>query len=281
MFNKALVALDLSPAEQPILECLPALRHWGIGHLVLTHVIQIGYMQGAELAHQQDLVDWLERCAGPLRAAGLSVEAQVRVSGVPADAILELAKEASVDLVVIGSRGQNMLSKLFLGSVAREVIRTTTVPLLLEWIEPSAAATATRCEAVCKDTLRHVLLATDLSTRAAGAETAALELAPRAQGVDCVHVIAPDEDARAPLSQSTARAALSALVQRIEAAGGRGSAMLLEGDASTEIARYAASQGASLIVVGTHGQSWVSSVFIGSTAAKLCEIAGRPVLLVP
>lgn len=28
MFEKALIALDLSPAEQPILACLPALQQW-------------------------------------------------------------------------------------------------------------------------------------------------------------------------------------------------------------------------------------------------------------
>jgi hypothetical protein len=57
MFDKALVALDLSPAEEPLLDCLPALQHWGVRHLVLTHVIQYGYMQGAGLAHEQDFVD--------------------------------------------------------------------------------------------------------------------------------------------------------------------------------------------------------------------------------
>jgi nucleotide-binding universal stress UspA family protein len=281
MFNKALIALDLSPAEQPILECLPALREWGIRQVVLTHVIQVGYIEGAALARRQDYGDWLEKCAGPLRDAGLSVEVQVRAGGVPADEILALASETAVDLIVIGSRGQNVLSRLFLGSVARAVIRRSTVPLLLEWIEPSEVATAARCEAVCEDTLRHVLLATDFSRRSEAAEQAAIALAPRARRVECVHVIASDEDPKTPVSPGTAQAALSALVQRIEAAGGRGSATLLEGDAPAEIARYAASQDASLIVVGTHGQSWVSSIVVGSTASRLCEIAGRPVLLVP
>ena len=36
MFEKALVALDLSPAEQPILDCLLALRNWGMRQVVLT-----------------------------------------------------------------------------------------------------------------------------------------------------------------------------------------------------------------------------------------------------
>lgn len=33
--------------------------------------------------------------------------------------------------------------------------------------------------------------------------------------------------------------------------------------------------------VGKHGRGWVESMAIGSTAANLCEIARRPVLVVP
>ena len=47
------------------------------------------------------------------------------------------------------------------------------------------------------------------------------------------------------------------------------------------IARIAQERDCSLIVCGKHGQHWVQSMVIGSTALRLCEMAGRPVLLVP
>jgi len=40
-------------------------------------------------------------------------------------------------------------------------------------------------------------------------------------------------------------------------------------------------EGYSLIVVGKHGRNWAADKIIGSTAAKVCEIARRPVLMVP
>jgi nucleotide-binding universal stress UspA family protein len=281
MFDRALVALDLSPAELPILDCLPALQHWGARHLVLTHVIQFGYGHGAALAHQRDYVDWLEKRAEPIRATGLSVEVQIRASGVPADEILALAGDIAADFIVIGSRGQNILSKLFLGSVARDVIRKTTAPLLLEWIEPSVERTKARCEAVCTDTLRHVLLATDFSPHGEAAQNAAIALALKAHQVECVHVLAPDDKAATTMSESAAQAALTNLVERFEALGGQATGTLLKGKPSSEIASHAANQDASLIVVGKHGRNWVASRVIGSTAANVCEIAGRPVLMVP
>jgi nucleotide-binding universal stress UspA family protein len=275
MFDRALAALDLSPAEQPMLECLPALQQWGVRNLLLAHVIEFGYGHGAALARQQDYVDWLENCAGPIRATGLSVQVQIRASGVPADEILALAGGIGAGLIVIGSRGQNVLSKLFLGSVARAVIHKTTVPLLLEWIEPTAEATRARCEAVCTDTLRHIVFATDFSEHAAAAQQAVLELAPRARVVECIHVLAADEKA------APAQAAMARLLEPISALGSRAKGTVLRGKPSSEIARHAASEGASLIVVGKHGRNWVASTLIGSTAASLCEMAGRPVLMVP
>ncbi len=281
MFNTALVALDLAPAERPIVDCLPELQTWGIKRVVLTHVIQVGYMQGAALAHEQDYIEWLEKLAQPLREAGLEVAVSIRASGLPAEEILKAATEHGADLIVIGSRGHNLISKLFLGSVARAVIRNTTLPLLLEWVEPTAAGTEQKCEAVCKTTLRHVLLATDLSASASAAEQAAIQLAPNTEQVDCLYVKEAAESSSTAISSSAAQAALTALVLRIEAAGSHGDAVVLQGKASAEIARYAQSHDASLMVVGKRGQNPLESLLIGSTAANLCEIAGRPVLMVP
>lgn len=281
MFNTALVALDLAPAEQPIIDCLPDLQNWGVQRVMLTHVIQVGYMQGAALAYEKDYLDWLEKLAKPLRDAGLKVAVSIRASGLPADEILKAATEHGADLIVIGSRGHNLISKLFLGSVARAVIRKATLPLLLEWIEPTAAGTQQKCEAVCRKTLRHVLLATDLSTSATAAEQVAIHLSAGAEQVDCLYVMEAADSSATSVSPSAAKAALAALMQRIEVAGGHGESVVLQGKASSEIARHAANRDVSLIVVGKRGQNPLESLLIGSTAANLCEIAGRPVLMMP
>ena len=279
MFETALVALDLAPAEQPIIDCLPELRRWGVQRIVLTHVIQLGYMQGAALAHEQDYVDWLDQLAEPLRAAGLEVSISVRAGPAPADEILAEADKKAADLIVIGSRGHNLLSRLFLGSTAREVLRRTTRPVLLQWIEPSAQGTQQPCAALSTPLLRQPMLATDLSEAAAGAERVAIELASKAERIDCLHVI--DASSENPLSEDTARAALTALLQRVDPAASRGEALLSRGRPSDEIAAQATRSDSSLIVLGKHGENALRAMLIGSTAAKVCENAGRPVLLVP
>lgn len=281
MFRTALVALDHSAAQGPLLDCLADLREMGIARVILTHVVKVGYGQGATFGNRDALEDWLRERAAPLRAAGLEVDVEIRAAGEVAQDILAAASEHGADLIVIGSRGQNLIRGLFLGSVAREVIRLSTLPVRLEWIEATGKDGDAACRRTCHAGLRRLLLATDFSPQARAAEAAAARLAPRAGVVDLIHVVSPDEAARYARWPVMARAALDSIAREIAAAGGTCEVHLVTGKPSEEIARAAADRDADLIVVGKHGQGWVDSITIGSTAAKLCEIAHRPVLMVP
>jgi len=48
----------------------------------------------------------------------------------PADAIIEYAKSANVDLIVIGTHGRGTMAQLLVGSVAERVVRTAGCPVL-------------------------------------------------------------------------------------------------------------------------------------------------------
>ena len=174
MYRTAVLALDLSPAAEPLLECAAELRRWGVDQLVITHVVRIGYGQEPGERALQDIREWLEGRAARLRGPALRVEVMVQAAGSPSEGIFETSDEAKADLIVLGSRSHNLASRLFLGSVARDMVRKTTLPLLLEWLEPVSHGAVPGCAAVCVDTLRHVVLATDLSKHAGAAEDAAM-----------------------------------------------------------------------------------------------------------
>lgn len=281
MFTFALVALDLSPAEEPILDCLPDLINWGVKKLTLTHVIQVGYNQFAGYGHEDDYRNWLQKRVAPLREAGIEVDIAVRTSGAVAEEILDTAAEVKADLVVIGSRGQSRVRGLFLGSVAREVIRKTSLPVLLEWVEPSADETRERCEAVCRHTLDHILLATDHSMHAGGAEKAAIVLAAQSKQTELLTVMTPDALGRTPRLPIMIKAALNDIQSHLPPEARQVRLLTETGKPCDAIARIANEQNCSLIIVGKHGQGWLESKVIGTTAAKLCDTARRPVLMVP
>jgi nucleotide-binding universal stress UspA family protein len=277
MFTKALVGVDISPAEKSLLSCLPDLERWGIESVLLAHVIQIGYGHGAGYGHEDDYRSWLEAHAEPLRTAGLTVSISVTASGVPADELLAAARAEGADLVVVGSRSHNFLYEIFLGSVAKEVIRKSDMPVLIERLEPMLAGHAETCAAICSQALDRILLAVDLSAQSKSAEDAAVRLAAKAGHIDCLTVLPDDasEDDR-----QAARTRHRELIQRIEDVGGNGGSRIEVGEPSETIGR-AGQEGYSLIIVGKHGQSWIEGKIIGSTAAKVCETARRPVLMVP
>jgi nucleotide-binding universal stress UspA family protein len=50
--------------------------------------------------------------------------------GNPAGAILQVAKEAHADLIVMGTHGRRGLSRLLMGSVAEQVVRDASCPVL-------------------------------------------------------------------------------------------------------------------------------------------------------
>jgi nucleotide-binding universal stress UspA family protein len=62
--------------------------------------------------------------------AGVDVQAFV-MSGKPADAIMEIAKDKSADLLVVGSHGRTGLDRLLMGSVAERVIVLSSCAVLV------------------------------------------------------------------------------------------------------------------------------------------------------
>ena len=59
------------------------------------------------------------------------------------------------------------------------------------------------------------------------------------------------------------------------------SVAVVSGHPAEEIAKFAVAKDVDMIVVGTHTNDSLSSLFLGSTARKLIHVCDRPVLVVP
>jgi nucleotide-binding universal stress UspA family protein len=77
--------------------------------------------------------DLLERTAADVRAAGVEVSTALRdpKGGRVADAIIEEAREAHCNLIVIGTHGRRGFDRALMGSDAERVMRQSPVPVLL------------------------------------------------------------------------------------------------------------------------------------------------------
>jgi nucleotide-binding universal stress UspA family protein len=136
MYQKILVALENSPADQSLLPHIAQLAHILHSHLLLIHVAE-GWAARhfAELAlkESEEMVKdrrYLEETASALQKQGLAVSTYL-ARGEPSQEILNTAEKEQCDLIAMTSHGHRFLADLFLGSTIEEVRHRSTIPILV------------------------------------------------------------------------------------------------------------------------------------------------------
>jgi nucleotide-binding universal stress UspA family protein len=140
--TKILVPVDFSPhAERAFGYATTVAQRFG-ATLGLVHVVEDPYVTGAwntevyvpnvgEILEQLIAGAEQELAARRRRATALGLTAETAVlSGRPAHAIVEHAKEGGFDLIVMGTHGRTGLSHVVMGSVAERVVQKAPCPVL-------------------------------------------------------------------------------------------------------------------------------------------------------
>lgn len=136
-FKKILVATDFSDHAAYAIEHAEVLAKQFEAEILLLHVIESFTYSLTDsmtvIGHDQALSATaealLENLQNRLVAEGFSVE-RVLVHGTAYKEIVEKAKEAASDLIVIGTHGRTAMEQLLLGGVAEKVVRLATCPVL-------------------------------------------------------------------------------------------------------------------------------------------------------
>jgi universal stress protein A len=142
-FKNILVATDFSEVSDVALSYGRTLAEQFGATLHVVHVVEDlarmtfttdglvtpipGLQKGLEDAARTELDAALARVHGP---GPRPQAARVITSNARAAAIVDYAKNASIDLIVIGTHGRGGMSRLLLGSVAERVVRTARCPVL-------------------------------------------------------------------------------------------------------------------------------------------------------
>ena len=141
-FAEVLVASDFDDASLEALSCGRSLAGVYGARLHLLHVVDDASATMAAAFHPDtfdDLQAHVEqgaqhRLEGLLTRSDrerLRATAAVRVSRAVADTIVEYARIAQIDLIVVGTHGRKAVSRLFLGGVAERVVRTAACAVLV------------------------------------------------------------------------------------------------------------------------------------------------------
>jgi nucleotide-binding universal stress UspA family protein len=124
---RVLVGVDGSPESRSALRAVLDLLAGRLGQLVLAEVVDYDTAEadwrGRQAAAQQHLADAHNTCGEPRVACEV-------LAGPPAGTLMRFAQQQDVDLIVVGRRGHGLAERL-LGSVAEELVRHATVPVLV------------------------------------------------------------------------------------------------------------------------------------------------------
>ncbi len=132
-----LVPTDFSADADYALEYAMTLASKLQAKLTLLHVIEplaVGSVESMPYLFMQDLEDKITQAMAPyharVTAAGLACDYSI-VHGVPFQIIIETARTAHVDLIIMGTHGRTGLRHVLLGSVAERVVRLAPCPVLV------------------------------------------------------------------------------------------------------------------------------------------------------
>jgi universal stress protein A len=141
-YEHILVPIDFIPAAAPAIDAALALARGQRARITLIHVLpRLNSTLSADMDHvsaevitqltEECRTDVLRRLATLIPpAVKVPVDWQV-VEGEPATAIVETANHLKADLIVMGRRNRHGLRRLFIPSVARQVVRCAPCPVLV------------------------------------------------------------------------------------------------------------------------------------------------------
>ena len=215
-------------------------------------------------------------------SSGMQPECIVQdVFGSAADAILSLARERAISLIVLGTHGRRGIDRLMLGSVTERVLRYASCPVLA--IRPPAPESGKWDANDDAVEIRRILCCVDFSVSSKQAVKYALSLA---EGYDAevtlLHVL-EDTSSSSDIADETA-STLAKLEKLLPPGVGDSSRVHLAvrlGKPYQEILQLASETPSDLIVAGMPGRQTLERAVFGSTSWRVIQLSPCPVLAVP
>lgn len=295
-FTHILYPTDLSAAAAPALEYAASLARWYRASLTVLHVVPtfdaiqvppeaLGETASVVYPPMADTIAADMRRVHKLdRFEGIDLRVVVE-PGDPDRVIVDQALVQGASLVVMGTHGRRGFDRLLHGAVAERVLRRAPCPVLM--IPPHVTP------APEDPIFTRILCPIDFSPASQQAFGFALDLASQSNGaVTAMHVLewmADDDPAPyGPFNvaayrghlEADAEARLKTLADSEPHPWCEVTPVVATGRSSKEILAHAASSGADLIVMGSHGRGGMGAAFFGSTTQQVVRAAECPVLVV-
>jgi nucleotide-binding universal stress UspA family protein len=281
--RKILYPTDFTDANRPILELAGSLARVYGAELLVAHVhepaLPPSTIAGATVAASQSQIDNDMRQLEQIHPADTTLSYDHRmISGSPPEAIITLASDEDVDLIMMGTHGRRALSRLLIGSVAEEVVRRAPCPVMTVKLGEANAG---------KIEVKRILFPTDLSERS----NAAIEIASAfAHDFGAELLLLHVNSIPLSFSETTPSAAnlmpsMKELEQQLDRVSPpqrevKCARHVLTGDPAATIENFAKQHDVDLIVMTTHGHTGLLRVAFGSIAEAIVRRSPCAVLTI-
>lgn len=286
MFKRVLVPTDFTGEADQVLEYVTGLGGHGVEEVVLAHVIDIGRATAWPVAPK--IIEVIEEKLGSrqrrLSEAGFTVFPEI-LEGVPSAEVLRAAEDKDCSLIITGSHGKLPVEEMFFGSVSEAVTRHSDVPvLLLRYSILSDLAVAGQLKDYAAETFSKILFPTDFTDVSEAAMDELKELSEVGPGeVVTLHVV----DTKRSETETENREQLEAcnidcdrIAEHFRRRKMRATTLCELGDPVEEILSAAEKEGATVIVMGSHGRGMVREWLDGSVSLSVLRQADRPLMVI-
>ena len=287
MFDKIVLATDLSPAWDDLVDCAAEFRLLGCTRMILTHVITATFFAGLAESLRSEAQPALEEQKQRLVAQGFEVVTEMPL-GLPAYSLNDVACRHGADLIVVGSHGKSLWREGVLGSFSNAVVHHATYPVLVLKTTVDETKERGTCRLQAREMLRHILFPTDFSDHrhasfgisgSSGENRHRPGYTPQRPGDTWRRCFSPGLSGVhrgggprpfGAMAATPPNAGIPVVNERLDS-----------GHPIPAILEILKTQDISLIVMGTQGKGFVKEIFLGSVAHNVARLAPCPVLLIP
>ena len=216
-----------------------------------------------------------------LSGTGRNVETKATI-GRPASAIVDEARGASADLIVLGSHGRGAVESALIGSVAAEVVDHAPCPVLVARADRVTAIVLAHDGSAAAAQAEGILVAFSFLHGFPVRVVSAWNVAPAYLGSDATGGAFFSGDLYTQLLKDARAQAMTVAKEaaaRLSQAGLKASAEAVEASPAEGI--VASTGPTDLIVMGTRGRTGLARLLLGSVARAVLHRARSSVIFVP
>lgn len=285
-FRKILCPIDFSEYSVLALRYASALARENHAELLVCHFIPdltqaISYIEGSYIGTVSDALTTnaltkIERFTRDIVPEDQPVTQRIG-SGNPSEGILRTAREAAVNLIVMGTHGHTGYERFLIGSVTNRVLHKATVPVLT----------------VCKPShhfiqddksrpvrIKQILCALDFDANNKRIVDLALSIAREYRStIQFLHVVQSGDQDHWEMAERTATRSIRELVDAENENWCEVKFLVLAGEAGNVILRTIERENIDLLVMGHHTRKQIEELFLGSVAKRMVTDAECPVLV--